>query len=160
MELLSEEVGFIGEQDVSTFDLAEVETLSGDFVRCCHDRIGEGTNEISKVLSLVNNVLNSTLLLRLEGQAGYLRLPILKVFELRSSCITRYLDSMVTDWTGVFVLLLQFATRDFQAFPMIPIGLSAKHNQIEIEKCFTIRDKVRTLSSCQPRADGRYRRHP
>ena len=67
MELLSEEVGFVGEQDVGTFDLAEVETLSRDFVGCCHDRIGKGTNEISEVLCLVNNVLNSTFLLGLEG---------------------------------------------------------------------------------------------
>ena len=121
MELLSEEVGFVGEQDVGTFDLAEVETLSRDFVGCCHDRIGKGTNEISEVLCLVNNVLNSTFLLWLEGQAGNLRLPVLQVFELWSSCITRYLDSMVTDRTGVFVLFLQFATRDLEAFPMIPM---------------------------------------
>ena len=121
MELLSEEVGFVGEQDVGTFDLAEVETLSRDFVGCCHDRIGKGTNEISEVLRLVNNVLNSTFLLGLEGQARNLRLPVLQVFELWSSCVTWYLDSMVTDRTGVFVLFLQFATRDLEAFPMIPM---------------------------------------
>ena len=67
VKLLSEEVGFVGEQDVGAFDLAKVETLSRDFVRCCHDRIGEGTNEISEVLCLINNVLNSTFLLWLEG---------------------------------------------------------------------------------------------
>ena len=49
-------------------------------------------------------------------------MPILKVFELRTSSVTRNLDAVVADWTSILVVLLDFPTGNFETFPVVPIG--------------------------------------
>lgn len=58
-------------------------------------------------------------------------MPILKIFKLGTSCITRNLDAIVANWAGVIVIFLDLATGNFEALAMVPIEQSEVIHQSE-----------------------------
>lgn len=84
MELLSEKVGLVCQQNFGPFDLPQVETLSGHFLRGCHHWINVRTHKFPKSLGDVDNLVKNFFLLGLKWQMGNITLPVLKVFKLRA----------------------------------------------------------------------------
>ena len=84
MELLSEKIGLICQQDFGPFNLSQIETLSGHFVGGSHHRIDVRTHKFSKRLSDIYDFVQNIFLLWLKWQMRNITLPVLKVFELRT----------------------------------------------------------------------------
>jgi hypothetical protein len=80
MELLPEKVGFKCKENLSAFNLAEIESLSLRFVCSRHDWIAERRNVISEFLSVVDDFSKYLLFVRLERKRRDLILPSLKIF--------------------------------------------------------------------------------
>lgn len=57
MELLTEEVRLLGEQNLGAFNLAKIKTLGGDLLRCDHHWIGVGLHELPELLAPGDNLL-------------------------------------------------------------------------------------------------------
>lgn len=120
MELLAKEICLIGQQDLSPFNFAKVEALSGDLLGSSHHRIGVGTHEVSKVLSCTDDFVEHFFFIRLEWKILYIILPVLQVFKLGTSCISWNLDPPVADGTGILIVFLDFTASYLQALAMIP----------------------------------------
>lgn len=84
VQLLSKKVGLVCQQDFGPFDLPQIETLSGHFVRGSHHRIDVRTHKFPERLSDIDDFVENIFLLWLKWQMGNITLPILKVFELRT----------------------------------------------------------------------------
>lgn len=128
VQLLPKEVGFEAQEDLCPLDLSEIEALCGHFFWVGHHRIDIRPYEVSKCLRGRNDFLQYFFLLGLKGQVGDLSLPILKVFELGTSCITRDLDAIVAYRAGVIVVFFDLATGDFEAFAVVPIDRSVNRH--------------------------------
>ena len=126
VEFLTEEIGFEAQEDLCTLNLPEVEALRGHFFGIGHHRIDIRPYEVSKRLRGRDDFLQYFFLLGLKGQVRDFNLPILEVFELGASCITRDLDAIIAYWAGIMVIFFDLATGDFEAFAVVPVAWSAK----------------------------------
>ena len=124
MELLAKKVGLEAQENLCTLDLPKIKALRSHFLGISHHRIDIGPYEISKRLCGSNDFLQYFLLLRLKGQSRDLSLPILKVFKLGASCVTRDLDAIIAYRASVIVVFFDFASSDFEAFAMVPVAKS------------------------------------
>ena len=122
VELLTEEISFEAQENLCALDLSKIKALSSHFFRIGHHRIDIRPYEVSKCLCGSNDVLQYFLLLGLKGQVRDLSLPILKVFELGASCITRDLDAIIAYWAGIIVILFDLTTGNFEALAMVPVA--------------------------------------
>lgn len=68
MELLTEEVSFVGEEDFCAFDLPQVEALRLGLLCSCHDGIAEGCYMLAEFLSIIDDLVKDLLFVRLEGK--------------------------------------------------------------------------------------------
>lgn len=75
MKFLTEEVSFEGEEDLSPFNLAQIEALRLAFVCSSHNRIAERSNMRSEFLRVVDNLVENVLFVGLEWEAGDFVLP-------------------------------------------------------------------------------------
>ena len=80
MQLLAEEIGLSREQYIGTFDFAEVESYSRDFVGCCKDGVDICVDVVTELGSGADDVVEHFFFFRLEGQGGNLGLPFLEIF--------------------------------------------------------------------------------
>lgn len=133
MECLPEEISLIGQENFSSFNLSKIEALGLDFLCGCHYRIAERGNMRSEILRIVDDFLKDFFFIRLEGQVRNFILPRLQILKLRSSSVSRNFDSPVTDRTCIFLVILDFTSRDLQTFTMIPVPLAFVHK----ERCET-----------------------
>lgn len=132
VELLTEEIGLKSQEDLCTLDFPEVKALRGYFFRVGHHWIDIRPYKVSKCLRRRNYFLQYFLFLRLKGQVRDFSLPILEVFELRASCITRDLDAIIAYWAGVVVIFFDLTTGYFEAFAMVPVANSANTHINEV----------------------------
>lgn len=121
VELLTKEVGFEAQENLCTLDLSEIKTLRGHFFGIRHHRVDIRPHEVSECFRSSNNLLQDFFFLGLKGQVGDFSLPILKVFELGTRCITRDLDPVVAYRAGVVVIFFDLATGDLEALAVVPI---------------------------------------
>ena len=121
MELLAKEVGFEAQENLCPLDLSQIEALCCHFFRIGHHWIYVRPHEVSKCLRSGNDFLQYIFFLGLKGQLRDLSLPILKIFKLGTSCITRNLDAIVAYRACVIVIFFDLATGNFEALSMIPI---------------------------------------
>lgn len=126
MEFLPKEISLEAQEDFCPLDLSKIKALRCHFFRIGHDWIDIRPYKVSKCLGSRNDLLQYFLFLGLKGQVRDLGLPILKVFKLRTSCITGDLDAIVAYRAGVIVIFFDLATGNFEAFAMVPIGKLAK----------------------------------
>lgn len=124
VELLTEEISFEAQEDLCTLDLSKVEALRGHFFRIGHHWIDVRPYKVSKCLRGSNDFLQYFLLLGLKGQLRDLGLPILKVFELGTSCITRDFDTIIAYRAGIMIVFFDLATGNFEALAMVPVAES------------------------------------
>lgn len=125
VELLTEEIGFEAQEDLRTLDLPKIEALGCHFFRIGHHWIDIRPYEVSKRLCGGNDFFEYLLFLRLKGQVRDLSLPVLKVFKLRTSCITGDLDTIIAYRAGVIVIFFHLATGNLEALAVVPIEQSA-----------------------------------
>lgn len=123
MDLLSEEIRFIGQKNFGTLDLSQIENQRGNFLGGCARGIRETLEEISERSRLADDAIQDLFLVRLEREGGDLGLPVLQVLQLRTGCIARNLLSPIANRTRVFVELLNFAPSNLKAFTMVPKNL-------------------------------------
>lgn len=124
VKLLTKEVRFKPQENLCTLDLSKIKALRGHFFRVGHHWIDIRPHEVSKCLRGSNNFFQYFFFLGLKRQVRDLSLPILKVFKLGTSCITRYLDTIVAYRAGVIIIFFDLATGNFEALAMVPIGKS------------------------------------
>ena len=129
VELLTKEVGFEAQENLCTLDLSKIEALRGHFFRIGHYWIDIRPHKVSKCLRSRNDFVQDFFFFGLKGQVGDFSLPILKIFKLGTSCITRDLDPIVAYRAGVIVIFLDLATGNFKALAMVPIGQSENIDQ-------------------------------
>jgi len=120
VELSAEEVGLVGEENVSTFDFPEIEALSRQLLRTGHQRIDERSHEVAESLGVVDDVGETVLFFGLEGQVWKLVLPGLKVLELWASRVAWDLDAVIADGTSILVIFFDFAARNLETLAVIP----------------------------------------
>ena len=120
VELLAKEISFEAQKNLCSFDLPQIKALCCHFFRIGHHWIDVGPHEVSKCLRSTNDFVQYIFFLGLKGQLRDLSLPILKIFKLGASCITRNLDAIVAYRAGVVVILFDLATGNFEAFSMVP----------------------------------------
>ena len=121
MELLTKEVSFEAQKNLCSLDLSQIKALCCHFFRIGHHWIDVRPHEVSKCLRSSNNFVQYFFFLGLKGQLRDLSLPILKVFKLGASCITRNLDAIVAYRAGVIIILFDLATGNFEALSMVPV---------------------------------------
>jgi hypothetical protein len=80
VELLTEEVGFVCEEDLCAFDLSQVEALGLSFLCSSHDGIAEGSYMLPELLSIVDYLFQKLFLVGLKGKHRNLILPRLEIF--------------------------------------------------------------------------------
>ena len=156
VELLTKKVGLEAQKNLCTLYLPKIKPLRGDFFRISHHRIDIRPYKVSECLCCSNNLLQYFLLLWLERQLWDLSLPILKVFKLGASCITRDLDTIIAYRAGVIVIFFDLATGNLEALPVVPVAKVSK-NTLEWVGRFTIRGTVHTQASYRLPADDTYR---
>lgn len=159
MELLTEEIGLKSQENLCTLDFPEIEALRGYFFGIGHHWIDIRPYEISECLRRRDDILQYFLLLGLKGQVGDFSLPILEVFELGASCITRDLDAIIAYWAGVVIIFFDLTTGYLEAFAMVPVANSANTHINEVSQFLTIRDTIRIRASCQLQVDDTCRTH-
>ena len=120
MKLLAKEICFEAQQYLGSFDLAKVKPLRRDLLRIGHYWVDVWSHELSKIFGRGDDIFQYFFLFRLKRQTRNLSLPVDQVFKLRASCITRDLDTVVANGTGVVVIFFNLATSDLKAFAMIP----------------------------------------
>ena len=76
MDLLSEEVGFVCQQDLRTFYLSEIEYQCGDLLGSGACSVGETMKKISKPNCLIDDIVQGLFLIGLERQACDFGLPV------------------------------------------------------------------------------------
>lgn len=76
MDLLSEEVGFVRQQDLRAFYLSEIEYQCGNLLSRGACGVGEAMEEVSETNCLINDVVQGLFLIRLERQACDFGLPV------------------------------------------------------------------------------------
>ena len=124
VKLLTKEVSFETQKNLCPLDLSKIKALCCHFFRVGHHWIDVRPHEVSKCFCSSNNVLQYFFFLGLKGQVRDLSLPVLKVFKLGTSCITRDLDAIVADRASVIVIFFDLATGNFEALSMVPMGKS------------------------------------
>ena len=125
VELLTKEIRLEAQENFCTLDLSKIEALSCHFFRIGHHRVDIRPHEVSKRLRSSDDLLQNFFFFGLKGQIRDLSLPILKVFKLGTSCITRNLDAIVAYRAGVIVIFFDLAAGNFEALAMVPMGQSA-----------------------------------
>ena len=121
VELLAKEISFEAQENLCPLDLSQIKALCCHFFRIGHYWINIWPHKVSKCLRSRNDFVQYIFLLGLKGQLRDLSLPILKIFKLGTSCITRNLDAIIADGAGVVVILFDLATGNFEALSMVPI---------------------------------------
>lgn len=114
---------------------------------------------VAEVLRVVDDAREEVFLVGLEGERFDLVLPLDQVFELGARGVARDLDAPVTDGTGVFLVLLDFAPRDLEAFAVVPTLVSNRQpsrGKLEL----TTHGTTRTQSSSPPPPCGKYKTPP
>ena len=66
MQLLAEEVGLRGQENLCSLDLPQIESLCSHFLRRSHYRAGIWAHEFSKVLGCVDDLFQYVFLLWLK----------------------------------------------------------------------------------------------
>ena len=122
MELLPEEIGFVGQQDFGSLDLPEIKPLRGDLLGRHHDWVCVGAHEITEGLRRAHDLFERVFFFGLEGQGMDLGLPVLQVFQLRPSSVSRYFDTPVTDWASKSIVLLDLTARNLETTTVVPKG--------------------------------------
>ena len=125
VEFLTKEIRFEAQKNLCPLDLSKIKALCCHFFRIGHHWIDVRPHEVSKCFCSSNNFFQHFFFLGLKGQVRDLSLPILKVFKLGTSCITRNLDTIVAYWASVIVILFDLATGNLEALSVVPIGKSA-----------------------------------
>jgi hypothetical protein len=120
MKLLSEKVGFVDKKNFCTLNLPKVEALCFGLISCRHDWVAERSDMIAEFKSVINDLGKYSLLVGLEWKGLDIILPGLEILYLRASCISRNSDTPVTDWTSIFLIILDFATSNLETFAVIP----------------------------------------
>lgn len=160
MQFLTQKIGLIGKKDVGALDLSEVKAERSDLVwRDCQG-VDIWADVVSKGLSRLDDACKGLLFLRLEGQGFQLVLPSDELFELGASSIARNLQTPVTDRASVLVVFLDLAASDLETLSVVPRIMSVVQMLLNLDSRLTIRDTIRTQSSCQLQVCGRDRRHP
>ena len=124
MKLLSEEVGFVGQENFGAFDLSKVESLSLRFVRCGHYWIAERCHMLPEFLCIVDDFLENLLFVWLEREPTDFVLPLLEILQLRSCSIARNSNPPVAYGTSVLLVVLDFTPGDLETFSVIPNNVS------------------------------------
>jgi hypothetical protein len=106
---LSEEIDLVRQEDVSAFQLAKIEPLSSQLVWTRHERVDVLGHPVPEIESMSNDGFQGVLFFWLEWKIGYVVLPVLQVFDLRSRSITRNLDPIIANRTSVLVVIFYFA---------------------------------------------------
>jgi len=131
VQLLSEEVCLVSEKYLGALDLAQVESLRLSFIGRCHDRVAIASYAVSKVLRIINDLLENLLFFRLEWQIRYFVVPVDQCLKSWSRGIGGDLDPPVTDGTGVLVILFDFPTSDLQALAVVPVIMLRNRRQMQ-----------------------------
>lgn len=121
MELLAEEIGLVGQQYFSSFNLAKIKALCSDLLRRRHYWIDERTHVVTEILSSRDDLIESVFFFGLKRQGWDLSLPLLQLLEFGTGRITWNLDAMVTDRACILVVFLDLAACDLQALSVIPM---------------------------------------
>ena len=120
MQCRAEEVCLLYEQDLGAFNLSEVEALDICLLAGVTDRVAVWRDVVTEVLRVINDSCEDVFLFWLERQSGDFGLPFDKVFELWTCGVTRDFDAPVADWASIFLVFLDLATCDLQAFTVVP----------------------------------------
>jgi hypothetical protein len=128
VNLLSQIVRLLGQENLGPFNFAQIENQSRHFLRGDTGGVGESLQEIAEAECLVDNTVQDLFLVRLKRQIGNLRMPVLEILQLGTGCIARNLLSPVTDGAGVFVKLLDLASGDLETFTVIPEQYVRNHS--------------------------------
>jgi hypothetical protein len=112
MDLLTEKVCLVRQQDFCALDLSEIKNKRRNLFVGCASRIGKTLKKVTKGSGLIYDIVENVFFIGLKWQGQSFCLPFLQVFEFRTSGITRDLSAPVTNRTGVLVKFLDFASRD------------------------------------------------
>jgi hypothetical protein len=159
VKFLAQEIGLVGEKNVGTFNLSKVETQCSYFIRRDCQRVDVWANVVPEGLSGLYDAREGFFFLGLERKIVQFILPSNELFKLRTSSISRNLQTPVADRASVLVIFLDLTASDLETFSMVPRRTLTMQTLLSEDSRLTIRDIIHTQSSCQLRVCGRDRRH-
>jgi hypothetical protein len=159
VKFLTQEIGLVSKKNVGSFNLSKVETKCSYFIRRDCQGVDVWANVIPEGLSGLYDTCESFFFLGLERKILQLILPSNELFKLRTSSISRNLQTPITDRASVLVVFLDLTASDLETFSMVPRCTLTMQALLEEDSRLTIRDIIHTRSSCQLQVCDRDRRH-